>query len=549
MKLRTNLDLFGAALLSALGATQVACGGKAGVIDNAGDSGGPGIGAGNAGQSGSGQGGSSAGANSQSGSGQGGGGQAGSGQAGASHGGTSNAGGQSDGGTSGAGTVGAGAGPSKYPCQNPKDLGNGFVQCDGFKHRQSVATCASQVPRPDPVPNPTMTGACKVDADCTEKPYGWCGTGGDVAGTYCNYGCVKDSDCGAQQLCECADPVGQCVNSQCSSDAQCADGFLCREYDRTGGCNVISYSCQTPGDSCGSDADCAPVSGQFSHCRVDQTKPSFQCIPGGCAVGRPFLVEGAERLARKSARGDWTERHDLPDRTALNASQRTRLAEHWTRIALMEHASIAAFARFTLQLMSLAAPASLIERATAATRDETKHAKACFALASAYASAPIGPGRLSVEGSLEGGSLEQIVLNTIREGCVGETVAALEAHEAAEYAADPAVRALLLQISEDETRHAELAYCFVQWALSSGDAALQAAVEHEFAALATQTTTAHGTLSAEDEQRLRHGIVPEAMRRVLRARAIAQVILPCSRALLAAPRAGSVSAESSEYAS
>jgi hypothetical protein len=77
-------------------------------------------------------------------------------------------------------------------------------------------------------------------------------------------------------------------------------------------------------------------------------------------------------------------------------------------------------------------------------------------------------------------SLEQVVLNTIREGCVGETVAAIEAREAAKHVADPALRTLLLVISQDETRHAELAFRFVKWAPSQADATLERAVNREF---------------------------------------------------------------------
>ena len=209
------------------------------------------------------------------------------------------------------------------------------------------------------------------------------------------------------------------------------------------------------------------------------------------------------------------------------------MAEKWTRIALMEHASIAAFARFTLQLMSLGAPASLVERATAAMADETKHAKACFAVAGAYAGTSLGPGRLAIEHSLDDSSLEEIVLNTIGEGCVGEVVAAIEAREAAEHVTEPALRALLLVISEDETRHAELAYCFVQWALSQAGLELEGAVKREFARLAAAPASASRELSNHDRALLDCGIVPDAMRVAIRQKAVAEVTLPCLRALLA----------------
>jgi len=145
----------------------------------------------------------------------------------------------------------------------------------------------------------------------------------------------------------------------------------------------------------------------------------------------------------------------------------------------------------------------------------------------------------------------RIVLNTIREGCVGETVAAIEAREAAEYAADPGRRALLLEISEDETRHAELAYRFVQWALSQGDSALGHVVRQEFAALAAAAPPRGGPLTEGDHQLLRHGVVPEALREVIRGQAVARIIFPCSRALFGAEtasRTGSASAGSRQDA-
>ena len=196
----------------------------------------------------------------------------------------------------------------------------------------------------------------------------------------------------------------------------------------------------------------------------------------------------------------------------------------------MEHASIAAFARFSLQLLCLGAPPDLVELTTAAMADETKHARACFAVASEYAGMPVGPGRLAVERSLDEMSLEQIVLNTIREGCVGETVAAIEAREAAEHTADPALRALLLVISNDETRHAEHPFRFVKWALTQGDATLEHAVRREFQALSTVTLSAT-ELDPWQAKYLEHGVVSEPMRQAIRARAMREVILPCSSAL------------------
>jgi hypothetical protein len=131
----------------------------------------------------------------------------------------------------------------------------------------------------------------------------------------------------------------------------------------------------------------------------------------------------------------------------------------------LEHASIAAFARFNLQLLSLGAPPELVEDCTRAMADETAHTRLCFEIATAYAGHAIGPGPLDIAGSLAVTSLPDIVELVVVEGCFGETRAALEALEAADGETDPVIRAAYAQIARDEERHAALAFRFVRWAL------------------------------------------------------------------------------------
>ena len=60
-----------------------------------------------------------------------------------------------------------------------------------------------------------------------------------------------------------------------------------------------------------------------------------------------------------------------------------------------------------------------------------------------------------------------VVLGTIAEGCIGETVAALEVAEALAHCEEAKVREVLERISIEESRHAELAWQFVAWALAT----------------------------------------------------------------------------------
>jgi hypothetical protein len=246
------------------------------------------------------------------------------------------------------------------------------------------------------------------------------------------------------------------------------------------------------------------------------------------------LVEGHERLPSLTDRSDWLDVELVPSLVGLDASLREALAERWARIACMEHASIAAFARFALQLLALGAPAELVESASDALADETRHARACFALASRYAGRNIGPGPLAIEGSLAASSLEEILVLTVREGCIGETVAALETLEASKHASDPVVRGLLERISADETRHAQLAWRFVVWALAKlgPDAPERARIAAEFAQAQNPFAAAPDSeLDAQSQHLLAHGVVSDALSISLRSAIFEEVVRPCARGL------------------
>jgi hypothetical protein len=196
------------------------------------------------------------------------------------------------------------------------------------------------------------------------------------------------------------------------------------------------------------------------------------CFKGVC--GRPFLVEAEARVAPIVQSGEWLERGDWRPRTDhLTRAERATVAAHWMKMGQMEHASIAAFARFSLQLLSLGAPPQLVQACTQALADETAHTRLCFQIASEYAGHAVGPGPLDVNRSLEVTSLEDIVDLVIAEGCFGETSAALEALDAADSASDPVIRSAYAQIARDEQRHAELAFQFVRWALQRDFAVTQ----------------------------------------------------------------------------
>jgi hypothetical protein len=251
-----------------------------------------------------------------------------------------------------------------------------------------------------------------------------------------------------------------------------------------------------------------------------------------CGGGRPFVVEGAPRTAdAQPGLGGWSEESVLlPDIHDLSADERALLAAAWAEDGLYEHASIASFGRFALELLAAAAPSDLIAEAHRAAADEVVHARLCFTLASAYADEPIEPGAFPLGGRVEvSADLAVIAARAAREGAIGETIAAVMAAEQRDRASDPGVRAALTIIAEDEARHAELAWRTVAWAVRTGGARVRAAVAE---ALSELDRAASIGAEAASDRLMAHGRLGCADRRAVAARAISEVVRPAARALL-----------------
>ena len=130
--------------------------------------------------------------------------------------------------------------------------------------------------RPDDPPPFVGGGSCDEHSDCTEGVNGRC-----VAVTFglaCTYDeCFTDTDCEANELCQCGGDTGlgnRCVRSNCRSNADCGDGVCAASYAVLGcGFGPTGWYCQDSADDCASDEDCTIGLG----CYFSTTESKWTC--------------------------------------------------------------------------------------------------------------------------------------------------------------------------------------------------------------------------------------------------------------------------------
>jgi len=283
------------------------------------------------------------------------------------------------------------------------------------------------------------------------------------------------------------------------------------------------------------DIGCGPLPDLGDQCCFWFVVEDTQTCPG-----RPFVVAGRERLAALVERDDWTADAALAPLAAHPA-----ITAAWAEQAAFEHASIASFSRFVLQLLACGAPARLVAAAHVALGEEIEHARLFFGFASRFAGHPVGPGPLLVHDALaDAHDLDAIVLATVREGCIAETISAWHVTLAAESAREPAMARALARVAEQELEHAALAWAFLAWVLPRASDALRERIEatlHDAARFAPRGPGLAADVASDEW--LAHGILPADVHAAATRHALRELVAPVARSLMnAVPARSSASA-------
>ncbi|MCX4241564.1 hypothetical protein [Paraliomyxa miuraensis] len=306
----------------------------------------------------------------------------------------------------------------------------------------------------------------------------------------------------------------------CEIDEACgAEGLMCDEVSGYAKDDCVRYR-PSKADECleALEARLAEIEADAATCDPGWTWPDA-CSDAdewvshrqGCnaVAGRPLQHEGQWVLAEVTRGRHWSRA--TAALAADRDTNRRHAAARWLELARAEHASVAAFSRASLELMTLGAPPHLLEGCHRAALDEIAHARLALDLARTL-------GDLDDEEAWDLGplpavpwrsvTLEQVAIDALLEGCLGEGAAAAAAQVATARATGRAVE-VSETIAEDETRHAALAWATLRWALQR-DRALAEPLADAFAlALAERRARVRQTPTPEPDVAI-HGLLDAA---------------------------------------
>lgn len=215
----------------------------------------------------------------------------------------------------------------------------------------------------------------------------------------------------------------------------------------------------------------------------------------------------------------------------LSEEQRSQAANYWARVAMMEHASVASFSRFSLELMSVGAPPELLALAHQAALDEVRHTQISLDIANQFSSTTFTPGPFPISSKAADfafGDMEKIASAAALEACIEETLSAVVVLYQAEHMGDANHKTALRAVALDEASHAAFAWRAVQW-MASTSRAVHAAVSAVFSERAKQHEVAPEIASVPSLEHL--GLLDEGTMAKIQHNAWHQVVVPAAVSL------------------
>ena len=243
-----------------------------------------------------------------------------------------------------------------------------------------------------------------------------------------------------------------------------------------------------------------------------------------CSYGRPLMQGGEAQLAQTSNNQAWGENTRIVGNHS--ATERVQAGNFYLQNALFEHASIASFHKFALELMRFGAPPKLLMKVQEAIQDEIEHAQIAFGIASELLEKSIGPDLMSIQPQLAT-SLKDLAIATFKEGAVGESIAVILAATQRVQATEPVICAFLDRIIADESKHAELAWETLRWCIEQDSSIAQTLLDIDDAELLAPF------LESEEAPIPALGILSKKQHKQAVLRGLQEVVIPSLQVLTA----------------
>ncbi|HXB54240.1 MAG TPA: hypothetical protein VN461_05615 [Vicinamibacteria bacterium] len=246
----------------------------------------------------------------------------------------------------------------------------------------------------------------------------------------------------------------------------------------------------------------------------------------GFSRGRQLRRYGRVLLPGLRSSSEWTTSMVVVD--GLEGLP-TGVADQWRENGKTEHASVAAFARLTLDLMALGAPPTLIAAANQDALDEIRHTELCFSLACELDKKSVSPGpfpqaqRVRTLPRSRKLALAKLAVDSLVDGALHEGVSARIIAKLARRCDVPGISAVLKEIAADEGRHSAHGWAVVGWCLQEGGRPVQDALLGAVRALPKQMNSPLPKPAAEGRWE-RWGIHGHALEAVEHDAALANLI-------------------------
>ena len=206
---------------------------------------------------------------------------------------------------------------------------------------------------------------------------------------------------------------------------------------------------------------------------------------GKAEVGSEGAWSARDVYEQVDAKRSLSASSSFDNSTSTISSNQLRLGQQWKKSALGEHASIASFSAFSIALMTNGAPSELVESALIAGLDEIRHAQTSFDIASKLLGEIVIPGPLPPSKHEFDHDLKTLAMAVAKEGCVDETLSALELaaeihllnailneavsgtkYDGIDHDVLTWIRDELYTIASEESNHAALAWRTIDWVCS-----------------------------------------------------------------------------------